>query len=422
MGVNSPAIPSWEIEYQCPQCGAPVILQEADRLFTCSYCRVRLYVTANDLFRYYLPPKKRVPSEILFLPYWRFRGIAFSCIPYEVRHRIIDSSLLALQDKSFPPSLGLRPQTLRLKLFSPEVEGRFLKPQLSFSEGGLRIERQLEVFDSHEIKPSSFVGAFIGEGISLIYSPLSIEGGFFCDAILGSRLAPVRGTGTDQLGPADQHRGWQLSFISTLCPNCGNDLQGEKESLVLLCESCQSAWRPSGAGLERTGFAVVPGGEEENLYYLPFWRMKVKIDGVEIKSYADLVRMANLPKIIREEWEDQDIYFWSPAFKINPLLFLRLSKQMTLSARAERLEAEIPRATLHPVTLSSTQAAESITVNLANLSVDKRKVFPELAKIKIRLEESLLLYTPFVQKGNELIHPHLGFSLQKNALRMGIYL
>lgn len=420
--MKPPGTPLWEVEYQCPQCGAPVTLQEADRLFTCSHCRVRLYITANDLFRYYLPARKGEPGEIFYLPYWRFRGIAFSCISYEIRHRIVDSSILALQDKSLPPSLGLRPQTLKLKLFSPEVEGRCLKPEFSFSEGGLRIERQLEAFDSNGIKTSPLFKAFIGEGISLIYSPLFVEDGFLCDAILGNRVAPVPGAWIDQIVSVDQYAAWQVNFISTLCPDCGNDLQGEGDSIILLCKNCQSAWKPSGARLERAEFAVVPGGDEEDLYYLPFWRMKARIDGIQLKSYADLVRMANLPKVIKKEWEEMEFHFWSPAFKINPLLFLRLSKQMTLSLPAEEIEAEIPRSMLHAVTLSSEEAAESITVNLANLSVDKKKVFPELARIKIILDESLLVYVPLVQRGNELIYPRLGFSLQKNALKMGIYL
>jgi hypothetical protein len=42
------------IEYQCPQCGAPAILTETDRLFTCQFCRVKSYLLPGDYFRYVL--------------------------------------------------------------------------------------------------------------------------------------------------------------------------------------------------------------------------------------------------------------------------------------------------------------------------------------------------------------------------------
>ncbi len=419
--MKSYSNPAWQIEYQCPQCGAPVTLQEADRLFTCPYCRVRLYITADGPFRYFLPPKKSFSGKIFFFPYWRFRGIAFSCIPYEIRQRIIDSSILAFHDRSLPPSLGLRPQVLKLKMVSSETTGTFLKPAFSFHEGILRIEKQLEAVGGDGIRVSSLFKTFIGGGISLIYSPLFIENGGYHDAIVGSLVAPIRESAVDQFSLSDPHEGWQVSFISTLCPDCGNDLQGESDSIILLCKSCHAAWKPSPARLERSEFAVIQAGEGD-LFYLPFWRMKASIDGISMNSYADLVRLANLPKAMKKEWEELDCYLWSPAFKINPLLFLRLSKQMTLSLPPEELVKEIPEAPLHPVTLSSTEAAESIRVNVANLSVEKRRIFPELASKEIRLKESLLVYVPLVQKGNELTHPRLGFSLQRNALKMGIYL
>ena len=58
--------------------------------------------------------------------------------------------------------------------------------------------------------------------------------------------------------------------------------------------------------------------------------MRVAVKGIALKSYADLARAANLPKMIRPEWEGQEVYFWVPAFRLHPSLFLRLSKQMTL--------------------------------------------------------------------------------------------
>src|SRR3989339_2060059 len=37
--------------------------------------------------------------------------------------------------------------------------------------------------------------------------------------------------------PADRFR-----FVPTLCPHCGWDMEGQKDSLVLICRNCDSAW------------------------------------------------------------------------------------------------------------------------------------------------------------------------------------
>jgi len=41
--------------------------------------------------------------------------------------------------------------------------------------------------------------------------------------------------------------------------------------------------------------------------------------------------MGNLPKAIQPEWENKSLYFWVPAFKLQPKIFLRLSTQFVIS-------------------------------------------------------------------------------------------
>jgi len=67
------------IDYQCPQCGAPAVLDETDRLFLCEYCRVKSYLITKDYFRYTLPSKAPENKKLLYFPYWRFKGMLFSC-------------------------------------------------------------------------------------------------------------------------------------------------------------------------------------------------------------------------------------------------------------------------------------------------------------------------------------------------------
>ncbi len=76
--------------------------------------------------------------------------------------------------------------------------------------------------------------------------------------------------------------------------------------------------------------------------------------------------------MIRSEWEGQEVYFWIPAFRVHPSLFLRLSKQMTLFQPAEKTEAVLPNALLHPVTFSEESAAASLKIHLAHLLTKKK--------------------------------------------------
>ena len=71
--------------------------------------------------------------------------------------------------------------------------------------------------------------------------------------------------------------------------------------------------------------------------YLPFWRIKAGVSGIDLDSYADLVKIANLPKAMQENWNDVPFYFWAPAFKIRPKVFLRLANNVTLAQPRERL-------------------------------------------------------------------------------------
>jgi hypothetical protein len=61
------------------------------------------------------------------------------------------------------------------------------------------------------------------------------------------------------------------------------------------------------------------------------WRMNAHMEGLKIRSYVDLIKVANVPKVMKEEEEGFDLYFWSPAFKVPPELFLKLTQGMTIS-------------------------------------------------------------------------------------------
>ncbi len=120
----------WQIEHGCPQCGAPVTMDETDRLLACPFCRTRLYLAVEDHFRYHIPPPAGAEGELLYIPYWRLRGSSFSVTATGVTQRFVDTSALAATLQELPHSLGLRPQVLKLRFVSPTTEGRFIRPEL----------------------------------------------------------------------------------------------------------------------------------------------------------------------------------------------------------------------------------------------------------------------------------------------------
>jgi len=99
-------MPDILIEHQCPQCGAPAVLKETDRLFACEFCRVKSYLLQNDFFRYMLPNSAPENKDLLFFPYWRFKGMLFSCVENGIKHRFIDISHQAVESKLFSTFRG----------------------------------------------------------------------------------------------------------------------------------------------------------------------------------------------------------------------------------------------------------------------------------------------------------------------------
>ena len=407
---------SWEIELQCSQCGAPISLEETDRLLTCSYCHVKLYLWTPSQFCYCLPALKASSENLIFIPYWRFKGVAYSVIPFEVRHRILDATLLASSHRMLPATLGIKPQALKLRFASGEIQGTFIKPQMSLQEAVMLIQKQFQVLEGSLLNQPPFHREFIGELGSLVFFPVFVRNGAIVDGILGKVIGPEKDLVLDE-APSGIPEHWQIRPMSTLCPNCGNALKGGRESILLFCTICHVAWNPSSGRLVASKFEVVPGKGDSSVY-LPFWRMRVAVKGITLKSYADLARVANLPKMIHSEWEEQEVYFWIPAFRVPSSLFLRLSKQMTLFQPAEKTEAVLPDALLHPVTFSEESAAASLKIHLAHLLTKKREYFPKLHEITIGPVESTLVFIPFTSTGSELVHPQLGIGLHRQTLSL----
>jgi len=403
----------WQIEQACPQCGAPVTLEETDRLLACPFCRVRLYLAPERTFRYLIPPASGGKGELFYIPYWRLRGSCFTVAAPGMTNRFVDTHALAADIPDLPPTLGLRPQVLKLRFVTPATEGKFLPadrtaeqalPDLGKTPGGI------------------FCRIFIGEAVSLIHAPLLLRGDTLYDAILGRAVSTGNFEDLERPRASSSAPPGQVHFIPTLCPDCGWDMEGERDSLVLLCRNCNSAWSCADRNFEKVAFALMipPPGSEEIAIHLPFWRMKPRFEGIDLASWADLIRIANLPKAVTPALEAAPLYFWSPAFKINPALYARWSRQMTIFRPLGSEIDCLPAGSIHPVTLPPAEAAEGIIINLAQMITDRRKLYPKLAGLRITLEEARLEFHPFVLHHNEFLHASLRVVIDRTALAYGI--
>ena len=366
----------------------------------------------KDFFRYILPHKAPSSEELIYFPYWRFKGLLFACVSQGVTNKFMDSSHQAVASNLFPASVGLRGQALKLQFVTPETPGRFLEPTLS-------LKKVLEIFDSRYTKTLEgpvYTHANIGETVSLLYSPFYVKKKIY-DAVLNQPISsPLEDESViDALNGGAPH--WKIQFLPTLCPDCGWDLDGERDSLVLLCKNCNSVWMPLKSKLKKINFAHIPN-QSDTVIYLPFWRIKANITGLQLDSYADLVKAANLPFAVQPQWHEDIFRFWALAFKVRPRVFVRLANNMTLAQPRDKMLNAIPKGRLHPVTLPLSEAAESLIINLAGFVKPAKSFYPQLENIKIEPQSFLLVYVPFEVHHHEFIQPDYHLTVNKNMLAL----
>ena len=342
---------NFQIEQQCPQCGAPIIIDETDRILSCKFCRTRVYLATEDHFRFYIPPAEGITETIYFIPYWRLKGLSYTLEETNISYKYFDANFLSFDLSSLPYSLGLRPQALKLKFVGGNGGmGKFIASSYN------KREALLNNFRTHTVR-SHQQEIFIGETVSVIYTPIYCANGCIYDAVLKTPLFPKIADAEIEpaLASAPVEK-WQIKFIPLLCPNCGADLPGEKDALIVFCPNCNSAWNPSDKNFTKVNFSIWRE-ERADVIYLPFWQMKVNVTGIQLETYDDLIKVANLPKAPTEAWKHTPFYFWTPAFKINPSLFLRWCRQLTVTPAPADLSADFSAKNIYPATLPVSESA-----------------------------------------------------------------
>ena len=158
--------------------------------------------------------------------------------------------------------------------------------------------------------------------------------------------------------------------------------------------------------------------ENGKVMYFPFWRIKADVSGIQLNSYGDLIRVANLPRVARESRKETEFYFWVLAFKLRPQFFLNFSRNITLSQPQQPLESELPKAPLYPVTLSFGEAAESLKVNLVTIIRPRSKIPEIIRDLQVTPKDVKLVYIPFQEGHHEYIQSMFQISIHKNILAM----
>lgn len=408
----------FQLQLQCPQCGAEVILHETDRVFWCAYCRVRLYLPYRIPFNCYFPARAVLQAHegLFYLPYWRFRGVSYALRGTQVMHRILDTSVWGYPLKGAPYSLGMRPQALKLHFLTPDTPGRFIRPSLDLDAFLQRLENTLPAGSAGEQHPL-FAHSFLGQTVTLIYTPFRWSNDCIYDA-LTERPLMCDEVSWESMDSLEQMSREGLTFWPTLCPECGYDLEAHKDSVVLFCPVCRCAWEAGNTGFEKVEICCL-GSDKRPHTWLPFWQMEATLAGIPLNTLADFIRLTDLPRIIKPEMGEKPFTFWIPAFKLNPHLFLRVSRQMTISQQGTQEDRWPEFGERHPSCLPAGEAFRIVPILLGDLTPARETLFPLMRDLKPTLKTRRLAFVPFQQQGMELIQPRLGFSLPHAALRFG---
>jgi hypothetical protein len=387
---------------------------ETDRLLTCPYCRVKSFLTSPDMFRFILPGKNTGP-ETVYAPYLRFKGALYTINGLNLRHRLADLTARGVDLPFLPPSLGLRPQAMKLQFVARDLPGRFL-------HNGLTVADLLGRAAGNPAVSGDKLGyqAQIGEAVNLIYLPLHVTADEVLDAITGNVLCRHEDPQTLFPPPLlDEKIAWQPGFLPTLCPACGWDLDGERDSVVLFCRNCDTAWSATAGNFSRLPFTVEEDQAADHVY-LPFWNITARTEGrLTTNSFADFIRLTNQPMVVQTAWEQLPMRYLVPAFKIVPKYFLRLASRLTIGLRHDAAAESIPMHGLHPVTLPVDEAVQSLPLILAAAAISRTKVLPYLAAVDFTILNLSLLFLPFQPTSHELLYEKLGIIVNKNTLHFG---
>lgn len=405
---------SFFVEHNCPQCGAPIQFEEAERLLICPFCKVRNFMVSGRYLRTMFVPQ--VPGEsVIFAPYLHFKGSIFFEREGTLEHKQLQITPLGMVSQVLPQNLGFKTQTHRLKIVSDVPNATFL-----------RFSRKPGELLSEALVPS--VGAatrqhnFIGETMSLLYFPMVVVGGLLKDGITGEALARLPANfsfGNQALETAPKP---ELSFLPTLCPHCGSPMDGERISIALVCLNCHSAWEAVDGQLVRRTVETAVTRDTGSVAYLPFWKMNVTAAAEnDVATHGGFQRLTGKRPVARKP-DETSIAYYAPAFKVRPKSLLVMATRLTIAQFNFPIKPGAPRGLHHPITLPSQEAIETIPIVLVELAYNKRDIFSRMTTLAAKVASPMLVFLPFCPVGTQLVEEHTRLAVEPKTVDFGRYL
>jgi DNA-directed RNA polymerase subunit M/transcription elongation factor TFIIS len=408
------------IEQSCPSCGASIVLREDDRLIQCEFCDVLNYKIGSMGSRYVLPtalPPHVDDDQLFYTPYLRFKGSIFYVREKEVKHKIVDTTRIGLDNRLLPVSLGVRPQAMKMKPVVSSTLGTFILQSVPTKTVFNYAAMVIDLFNEHKEK-TTYHRAFIGETTSRIYQPYYVNEEHLVDAVSNRVVGHSSLLQKALLKTCSSKVSWEPRFITTICPGCGGLLSGEYDSMVLQCSNCESLWQEQENKFIPVHWKVV-ASDNSSARYLPFWQIRISIQGHVLRSFGDFLRFTNQPLVTLPKYDKLPLDFWIPAFKINPKAFLQIASQLTV-AQIRIPQGEKKRIDNgYPVTLDRQEALQAVKSVLANTILNREKRFPLLPNLRLGEHHCQLTYLPFVVQSHDLVQEHTYATIQTAALRYG---
>lgn len=408
------------IEQSCPSCGASIVLSEDDKLIVCEFCDVSNFRVERSALRYTLPftlPEDIHENDLFFVPYLRFKGVVYFVERESVGHKIVDTTRVGVEASFLPPSLGLRPQVMRVWPVTSAMSGTFFTQTIPVKSAFFQATKLVDMFARHTNTPVVH-RAFIGETISVIYQPYYVKDDTLIDGVDKRAVSAVDPIDLKRLKTTKSKRAWEPVFIGTNCKKCGGIMQGERDSRVLVCENCSTHWLENKGLLKPLIWSVVEAANRDSVYF-PFWKISFSATGVELSNFNSLINFTNQPIIVRSKKNNERLYFLLPGFKLNPKMYLQIASQLTMAQNKLPESSETRPVASHTINLELSEAVQSIKSVLAHLTVGKKKRLHNLPQITIQVERAELLYLPFNKKVHDYIQIHTGASIQVAAVRYG---
>jgi len=399
----------WQVTHNCPQCGARLVFHEKDRILKCDYCKVNSVIHYPDPMRYVLPYKFQ-GDDMIFVPYWRINGTIFVISQRNFIIRNLDTSRPAVDCIGLPLSLGFRPQAMTLSIHDTSLQ-RVLPHNIAFERVFEQVSKTLITGTEEKQKQASCI--FISPMKSLIYQPFFRHGDSLIDAITGS---VIRLGNNQNISSSATLSNWDVGFEACICPKCGWDLSVSSVSLVGICENCNTVIDLTHRELESIDKGFVSG---EGQLCLPFWRIRCDIKGITLSSYGDLVRYLIISKVVSPAMNQKILYFWVPAFRVEPEALLRLAKQFTIAQLEVEYDFEMKKLKYLPITLNYEEAEGLVKVMIGSFGINIPNIGSMLKNLEVQTTEKKLIFVPFFATNSEFLYPPMNLSVLRTAIRPG---